>query len=484
MPQVTDPRLTATARLLAALNQQPLRQIEQRRPPVIINPGQPQRALGLLQPPVEQIRTALPQVQGGFLQPRGGGQGVTQPATPDMIEQAVGLAGKLGLNEFVSEGLGTLAQQLGIPSFGEIGSSIASAFGFGGGAAGGSSIGTVAGVPVGASIGTSAASGLGAGGSIGSVAGVPVGASIGTNAASGLGAAGAGAAGAGATGAGSGASAAAAAAPAGAALLPLLPLAAFAIPAIFNLTRGSRTNLKARIGFNRLGRPTVTDADAKGDLTSADADNLGRRAVMALDKVRRELGAKFNPDVGDFGTIGGRPGRFVVTDAGFIGKGDRQTGLTGRFSDLGDATDAFVIGALRSGVLKGDQAKIDAKIRELAPVFKREGTIAENEAPDIGAANNFQQFRPKLNLFLDAIRQVDDPASVLLQPSRSVELVPNPNFVGGPNESEPVFLPPPNPFLRPSEGVLKALPVSIGDRRFRSGRSSGFLQRDLDVAAK
>lgn len=480
MPQVTDPRLTATARLLAALNQQPLRQIEQRRPPVIITPGQPQRALGLLQPPVEQIRTALPQVQGGFLQSRGSGSAAPQPEAAGLIDQAVGLTGKLGVNKFVSEGLGTLAEQLGIPSFGEIGSSIASAFGFGGTPAAtgplfsaGSGLG---------SVGGGAAASAGVAPTVGGLINAPTLAAGGTASSFG-GGAGVLATAGGATNAGS-AAGAAAAAPAGAALLPLLPLAAFAIPAIFSLTRGSRTNLKARIGFNRLGRPTVTDADAKGDLTSADADNLGRRAVMALDKVRRELGAKFNPDVGDFGTIGGRPGRFVVTDAGFIGKGDRQTGLTGRFSDLGDATDAFVIGALRSGVLKGDQAKIDAKIRELAPVFKREGTIAENEAPDIGAANNFQQFRPKLNLFLDAIRQVDDPASVLLQPSRSIELVPNPNFVGGPNESEPVFLPPPNPFLRPSEGVLKALPVSIGDRRFRSGRSSGFLQRDLDVAAK
>lgn len=275
----------------------------------------------------------------------------------------------------------------------------------GGASAGAGSIGTVAGVPVGTSIGSSALPGA---------AGLPAG--VASSLFTGLGGF-------------------------------AFPLAAAAIPLAFGLSKGSRPSLKARIGFNDRGRPIVADADARGDLTSADADVLGREAISALDSVRRELGAEFNTDVGDFGLISARGGRFIVQDKSFIkGGGDPQTGLIGGFRNIEDARDAFVIGALRSGALKGDQKKIDAKIRELAPVFERETSIAE--APDIGAINNFSQNNPSgLNLFLDAIRQTDDPASVLLQTSRPVELVANPSFVGGPNDAGPILIPKENPFL-------------------------------------
>lgn len=241
------------------------------------------------------------------------------------------------------------------------------------GSAASAPIGTVAGVPVGASVGEAVGAGT--------IGGLPAG--LATSLFSGLGGF-------------------------------AFPAAAVALPALGLATRGSRDNLKARIGFNESGRPTVVDADAKGDLTSADADVLGRQAVLALDNVRRELGAEFNTDVGDFGTIGGVPGKFVVTDASIFKNKANPAGLLGQFSTIEDAQDAFVIGALRSGVLTGDQKKIDAKIRELAPVFKREGLIAENNAPDLGLPGDPQQFRPALNPFLEAIRQTDDPASALV----------------------------------------------------------------------
>ena len=391
---VLDRRLQAGQRIATAQTRLQARREEEEQPSVIqiANPNpiqvvqpelssQPIEQQTLLQPSQSNVINPQPQAQ----QPQGGGV------------------------------LGTISQ------LGSLASSVKGVAGLFGG--GGGAIGTVAGVPVGTSIGAGA-------GSIGTVAGVPVGASIGSSVAP-----------------------AAAGLPAGVAASLFtglggfaFPAAAIALPALNIATQGSRNSLKARIGFNESGRPTVVDADAKGDLTSSDADALGREAVLALDSVRRELGAEFNTDVGDFGLIGGKPGSFRVQDINFIkGKGDPNIGVIGTFTDLNDAKEAFVAGALRSGALKGDQDKINAKIKELAPVFKKDRHI--NQFQDTGIVGGTKEVAPSLNQFLQAIKQTDDPASVLSQSPGPLELIPNPRFVGGPEDSEPMFIPKANPFL-------------------------------------
>ncbi|MCG8695143.1 MAG: hypothetical protein MI806_28375 [Minwuiales bacterium] len=384
MPQVTDPRLTATVRLLTALNQPPLPQIEQRRPPVILAPGQPQRALGLLQAPVEQIRTPLPQVQGGFLQPRGGGQVAVQPEAPGLLEQAVGLAGKLGVNKFVSEGLGSLAEQLGIPSFGDIGSSIASAFGFGGAPTVFNT--SAAAIPVGGPIAAApvaggpagfiaAASPIGGPIAAAPVAGGPtlVGGTAGAAAAPGL-------------------ASALFAGPAGFAF----PLAAAAIPFAFGALRklqGSPPSTTTIIGFNDRGRAAVTDADAKGDLTSADAEMLGRRAIIQLNKIRRELGGTFNKDIGDFAVLGSSRSGFRVQDKGRLTRD--PNGVTAQFKDPDDAFKAFSLIALREGAINAPQDQINKKIEELSEVFSRSRAIADFGIPESAGGPDFTPPTPQ-----------------------------------------------------------------------------------------
>lgn len=373
MPLLNNPqRGTEAAQRQAQVQTRLLARQEEkddRRPRVVLAPTQPASVLSpeLASQPIEQQTLA----SGGLLQ--GGQQAAGQAEAPSAVSQI----GQLAISQLGKQAAGAGLKQLGLPGFSDLAASFGTTLA-GSGLGGGLSI-----VP-GAGFGTAA------GGAAAAAGVAPVAGGLSNAAATGA-----------ATAAGSAA---------------LAPIGLTAAIFLNNLTKGTPDNVSTTIGIDpKSGRPRVTDADAKGGPNSRDAAAFGQTAISALDKVRRELGGTFNRDIGDFGTFGGKPGSIFVSDAGIFENKISPAGLFGKFATQKDAEDAFVIGALRSGVVKGDQDKINAKIRELAPVFERERLIGEQRETNLlgPAANEFQSFTAPLNPFLQGVRDTGDIPSLM-----------------------------------------------------------------------